>query len=75
MTPKNIALLCIAIALGVGLIFFLFGADSAPAPIVDEACPTGYTLVGEGCVTLQEACELQGDNYFYDISEEKCLPR
>lgn len=73
---KAILVICVAIAIGAVIYVVLFqNQNETMSPIVDPQCEAGYTLVGEGCMTLQEACELQGDNYYYDISEEKCLPR
>lgn len=69
---KTILVICVAIAIGAVAYVVLF-QNQGMAPIVDEACPAGYERVGEGCITHQEACELQGDNYFYDVSEKKCL--
>lgn len=68
--------IAVAIVIAVAAYVVLFSnTEVALAPIVDEACPTGTERVGEGCISHQEACELQGDNFFYDISEKKCLPR
>jgi hypothetical protein len=64
------------IALIIATYFVLFqNQNETQAPIVDPTCGPGYELVGEGCMTHDEACKLQGDNFFYDISEERCLPR
>ncbi len=68
--------IALAVLIAVAAYVVLFSnTEVALAPIVDEACPTGTERVGEGCISHQEACELQGDNFFYDISEKKCLPR
>lgn len=65
----------IAIAIVAALVFFVFGKDVAHAPIVDPTCEPGYELVGEGCITHDEACKLQGDQYYFDEAAQECLTR
>ena len=69
---KTIFAICVAIAIGAVMYVVVF-QNKNETPIVDEACPNGYERVGEGCMTHQEACELQGDNYFYDVSASICI--
>lgn len=75
MNKMTIAAL-IAVALALAAYVVLFGsAKEAQAPIVDEACQTGYTRLGEGCVPLKEACEAGGDGYVFDEAKKECLSR
>ena len=72
---KIIVSVLITIALVVAA-FVLFGKRNvAQAPIVDPTCEPGYTLVGEGCISLKDACELQGNRYYFDEATEQCLMR
>jgi hypothetical protein len=74
MNKITIAVL-IALAVAIAA-FVLFGKQNvAQAPIVDPECPEGYELVGEGCVSAKEACELGGDQYYFDEAKEQCLTR
>jgi hypothetical protein len=73
---KTAAGISIAIALAVASFFVLFGKQNeAQAPIVDPTCEPGYTLIGEGCISLKDACELQGNQYYFDEASEQCLTR
>jgi len=73
---KTLITVLIVLALAVASYFILFGnEDVAQAPIVDEACQAGYTRLGEGCVTLKEACEAGGDQYYFDEAQQECLTR
>ncbi len=71
---KTAAIIAVAV-LGIGLVFLMFGKTDAPemAPIVDPTCEPGTERVGEGCMPLKDACEIQGDNYYFDESQQKCL--
>lgn len=73
MTKTAIILGVVAIAIALFLVFF--GAKGTPGPIVDPVCDEGYQLVGEGCMPNSEACELQGDNYYYDAILNECRMR
>lgn len=74
MNKITIAVL-IALALAIAA-FVLFGKQNvAQAPILDPQCPEGYELVGEGCISAEEACELGGDQYYFDEAKEQCLSR
>lgn len=70
---KTAIVVRIATALGIVLVFLLFGRDSAQAPIIDPKCAAGYELVGEGCIPEKETCELRGDEYHYDETKQECL--
>lgn len=73
MSKTNLICALAIIALVIAGYFMFFQQQEDRGPITDPKCAAGYTVVGEGCVTLKEACELQGDNYYYDVSEGKCL--
>jgi hypothetical protein len=73
---KTIVAVLIALAVAIAAFFVLFGKQEvAQAPIVDPQCPEGYELVGEGCMTAKEACELGGDQYYFDEAKEQCFSR
>ena len=65
--------LAVAVFVGIFAVLALKPVDSLP-PIIDPTCEPGYVLVGEGCMTEQEACELQGDQYVFDESIPGCIP-
>lgn len=71
---KTVFIGLVGIIVIVGLIT-LYGKDTAEAPIVDEACATGYARVGEGCMPLKDACELGGDQYYFNEATEECVAR
>lgn len=70
-TAATVAVLVV----GALLVFALFGRNSAEAPIVDAECPQGYERVGEGCMPAKDACEIGGDQYYYDETKQECLTR
>lgn len=75
MNKTTLAVLT-ALALAVAAYVVLFGsAENVQAPIVDEQCPVGTTRVGEDCMPLKEACELGGDQYYFDEARKECLSR
>jgi len=74
MNKTAIAVL-IAIALVVAAVVLFGKQNVAQAPIVDPICEPGYELVGEGCIPAKEACELGGDQYYFDEATEECLTR
>lgn len=65
-------ILATAVFLGIFVILALKPDDSLP-PIIDPTCEPGYTLVGEGCMTNAEACQLQGDGYVFDEAIQDCV--
>lgn len=69
--PLVFSLTAVAIAVAAYVVFFT--DNRAMAPIVDPECPRGYELVGEGCMTHEDACALQGDNYSYDEVLGECV--
>ncbi len=72
---KTTAVAIITVMLGFVFILLMIGRADAPemAPIVDPICAPGYELVGEGCISTKEACEIQGDNYYFDEEQRRCL--
>lgn len=72
---KTIVIGLTAVAIAVAAYVVLFNNNQAQAPIVDAECPRGYELVGEGCMTHDDACALAGDQYSYDEATEECLVR
>lgn len=71
---KTIVIIGVAVAVAIAAYVLLGNQGTAQAPIVDPVCGEGYELVGEGCMTHQEACELQGDGYRYHEDTERCDP-
>lgn len=83
--------ICIAVAIAAVMYVAVFRNDDAQQPviedsqpsvvgeaqppIVDPICEPGYELVGEGCIPASEACELGGDDYYYDEETQECLRR
>lgn len=75
--------ICVAAALAAVMYVVVFRDDEpqAPvvatqeiqAPIVDPICEPGYELVGEGCIPASEACELGGDDYYFDEATQECV--
>ncbi len=64
----------IALTTAVFFGYFLYQQQAAlKAPIVDEPCPSGTQRVGEGCMTDREACEIRGDQYYFDTKTDECL--
>jgi len=75
MNPKTtIISVGVAIAIGVVLYVALFSNKNEELPpIVDPTCGPGYVLVGEGCITLREECDLRGDDYVFAESAQACI--
>ncbi len=72
--PKTAISVGVVVAIGIAIYFAIF-VNSAEAPIIDPTCEPGYELVGEGCIPASEACELRGDQYYFDESKQECLMR
>ncbi|MFZ2555312.1 MAG: hypothetical protein WAZ27_02540 [Minisyncoccia bacterium] len=41
----------------------------------EGACERGTVRVGEGCMTQKDACEIGGDQYYFDEATQECLTR
>lgn len=66
--------LVVAILILIGIFAWLaLKPDDSLPPIIDPTCESGYTLVGEGCMTNAEACQLQGDGYAFDEATQACV--
>lgn len=63
----------LGVAIGAALVFFMFGKDTVSEFVATDECPAGYEVVGEGCMTHEDACELQGDDYSFDEMSEECV--
>jgi len=71
---KTAIIVTIVVALGVALVFFVFGGKQMEELTMDE-CPAGYAVVGEACMPLKDECEIRGDGYYFDESSQECFTR
>jgi len=66
--------IAVGVAIGAALVFFMFGKETVREYTAND-CPAGYEVVGEDCMPQEDACELQGDGYYFDEMTQECLKR
>lgn len=69
------AIILVGLAVGAALVFFMFGKDTVSEFAATDECPAGYEVVGEGGMPAKDACELAGDQHYFDEMTEECLVR